>query len=101
MRSQTFGGEARRTGFALVLAALVAAVGCAMHRVLGAKSLRLRVGMSRQQARAVAGAPQEVVAQQQQGVMIEAWKYLDGTLVFHQGMLSSWKLQPPPEQPSP
>ena len=85
----------------VVLAALVAAVGCAAQFWVGNKSLRLRAGMSRQQARAVVGAPQEVMVRQQQGIMVETWKYLDGLLVFHQGMLSSWILQPPPEQPSP
>ena len=85
----------------VVVAALVVAVGCAGPFVLGNKSLRLRYGMSKPQARWAAGRPQEIIVGQQQGVMIERWKYRDGTLVFHQGIPSSWTLESPPEQPSP
>lgn len=84
----------------VVLAALVVAVGCAGRFLLGNKSLRLRAGMPRQQVRAAVGAPKAVIVRQQQGVMIETWQYLDGALVFHQNMLSSWTVQPS-DQPSP
>ena len=89
------GGGMRRLLIAAAGVLLCAGVvGCASHR-LGNKSLRLRYGMSRPQARAAVGAPQEVIVRQQQGVMIETWKYLDGALVFHQSMLSSWTLESP------
>ena len=70
--------------------------GCAWH-TLGTNSLRLRYGMSRQQTRAAVGGPENILVRQQQGAMIETWRYRDGTLEFHQGMLSSWTLEPPSE----
>ena len=78
----------------------VGVLGCAAH-VLGNKSLRLRYGMSRPQVRWTVGRPREIIVRQQQGVMIETWKYLDGALVFHQSILSSWTLESPPDKSSP
>ena len=68
------------------------------------KSTTLSIGMSQQQAQALYGSPAQISSQQIGNMLVETWKYLDKTLTFHNGRLSSWSAapaQPPADQLSP
>lgn len=66
------------------------ATGCAATFWAGNKSTTLSIGMSKQQAQAMFGAPQQVMSQELEGMMVETWKYMDRALTFHNGLLYSW-----------
>ncbi len=74
---------------ALVLASFVGVLGCATTLWWGNKSTTLSLGMSKQQVQTLLGPPQQIIAQQLSGMMIETWKYLDHTLIFQNGVLQS------------
>lgn len=78
------------------LAAFIVAIsGCAAGVWYGnpahPKSAVLHLGMSQQDARALFGPPQQATTQQFDRLLIDTWKYLDQTLVFHNGALASWE----------
>lgn len=79
---------------ALVVIGLVGILGCAATFWAGKQSATLNLGMSKEQAQAVLGPPQDVVTQQFQDLMVETWKYLDRTVVFHNGILYGWEVPP-------
>ena len=64
-------------------------------------STTLSLGMSKAQVQTRLGAPQSVVTQQMQYMLIETWKYVDRTLTFHNGMLQSWAADAPANDPAP
>ncbi len=68
--------------------------GCATQLWWGNRSTTLTMGMSQKQAHDMLGDPQSIMQQELNGVMVETWKYLDRTLVFHNGMLQSWRGAP-------
>ena len=73
---------------------LAGTLGCAATFWAGNRSTTLSLGMSRQQARALLGPPQQMMVRDAQGLVIETWKYLDRLLVFHDGRLYSMTAQP-------
>lgn len=101
----------RRLIVVAVLGGLMAGLaGCATTVWYGSptnlKSHTFSVGMPKQQVHSLYGSPQHIVTQQLGDVMVETWKYLDKTLIFHNNLLHSWSTssgQPPPQAnpPSP
>ena len=73
---------------------LMTATGCAATFWAGNKSTTFRVGMSKQQAQAMFGQPQQIMTQELHGMMVETWRYMDRTLTFHNGLLYSWGVNP-------
>jgi hypothetical protein len=78
----------------LVALLLTMTTGCAATFWAGNQSTTFRVGMTKQQAQAMFGQPQQVMTQDLQGMMVETWKYLDRTLTFRNGLLYSWVSHP-------
>ena len=64
-------------------------LGCAATFWAGNRSTTLSLGMSKQQAQALLGSPQQIISQEVQGALVETWKYLDRILVFQNGLLYS------------
>ena len=79
----------------LLLAVLMLGVmGCAASVWWGSpshpKTASVRFGMSTSQVQRVLGPPQQTAAQELNGAMTETWTYLDRTLTFQNGVLTSW-----------
>ena len=64
-------------------------LGCAATFWAGNRSTTLRLGMSKRQAQALLGSPQQMISQEAQGAMVETWRYLDRVLIFRNGLLYS------------
>ena len=90
------GGEMARKVIQRVLlaAGLIGLTGCAATFWAGKQSATLNLGMSKERVQAMLGLPQDVVTQQFQDLMVETWKYLDRTVVFHNGILYGWEVPP-------
>lgn len=72
-----------------VLVMIAGTLGCAATFWAGNRSTTLSLGMSKQQAQALLGPPQQAISQEAQGMVVETWKYLDRILVFRNGSLYS------------
>ena len=84
----------RREQNILITLFLLCVWGCAATFWVGNKSTTLRLGMSRQQVQALLGPPQQTMAHELNGMLIETWKYLDRTVTFQNGVVQSWNAQP-------
>ena len=72
----------------IVLSGLLA--GCGLHLWWGNRSTMLAVGMSKQDVQTMLGRPQQVMAQELNGLLIETWRYASQTIIFQNGIVQSW-----------
>ncbi|MBI2884765.1 MAG: hypothetical protein HYY15_01160 [Candidatus Omnitrophica bacterium] len=72
---------------------VVAVCGCAAATWYGnpaqPKTITISIGMTQDEAKKLLGPPASMLAQQLPGVLVETWKYVDRTLIFHNGILQS------------
>ena len=65
-------------------------VGCAATVRWNDHGQALRLGMTKRQAHALLGDPQDITVQRTQALLLETWKYVDRTLTFQDDVLQSW-----------
>ena len=77
----------------------LAMAGCATTVWYGDRSTMLSLGMSKKQVQDRFGPPQDIMTHQLQGMMVETWRYLDRSVIFHNGVVQSWTLGAPAQAP--